>query len=77
MRFIEKVTLTFLSPSKEPKFKLYVNKFTVLNNINLYILPSWDNVLAVASLLQATPYVKKLRLEIMVVTASMTTSDFR
>ncbi|XP_047086131.1 uncharacterized protein LOC124697608 [Lolium rigidum] len=63
MKMIEKVCLTFLSPSKEPNFKLYAKKFTVLKYINLYILPSWNNVLAVAYLLQATPFVTRLRLE--------------
>jgi hypothetical protein len=43
---------------------VYAKKFTVLKYINLYILPSWNNVLAVAYLLQATPYVGRLRLEV-------------
>ncbi|KAM0924837.1 hypothetical protein ACQ4PT_004744 [Festuca glaucescens] len=63
MKMIEKISLTFLSSSKEPNFKLYARKFTVLKYINLYSLPSWNNVLAIAYLLQATPYVTRLRLE--------------
>jgi hypothetical protein len=43
---------------------VYAKKFTVLKYINLYILPSWNNVLAVAYLLKATPYVGRLRLEV-------------
>uniref|UniRef100_A0ACD6A6H4 Uncharacterized protein n=1 Tax=Avena sativa TaxID=4498 RepID=A0ACD6A6H4_AVESA len=63
MKMIEKVTLTFLSPRKEPNF-IYAKRFTRLKFVNLYILPSWNNVLAVAHLLQATPYVRRFRLEV-------------
>lgn len=63
MKWIKKVTLTFLSPSKEPRCILYLKKFTVLQFVNLFILPSWNNALAVTYLLKATPYLKRLHLE--------------
>ncbi|XP_047088768.1 uncharacterized protein LOC124700726 [Lolium rigidum] len=63
MKLIKKVTLTFLSPSKEPRCILYLKKFSVLQFVNLFILPSWNNALAVTYLLKATPSLKRLRLE--------------
>ncbi|XP_047088767.1 uncharacterized protein LOC124700742 [Lolium rigidum] len=63
IKMIRKVTLTFLSPCEEHSFILYTKKFALLKFVNLLILPSWDNVLAVAYLLEATPYLRRLRLE--------------
>lgn len=63
MKMIKKVTLTFLSPCEEHGFILYAKKFAVLKFVELFILPSWNNVLAVAYLLEATPYLRRLRLE--------------
>ncbi|CAM0876627.1 unnamed protein product [Alopecurus aequalis] len=63
MKMIRKVTLAFLSPSEDHGFILYAKRFAVLKYVNLFILPSWNNVLAVAYLLQATPFLRRLRLE--------------
>ncbi|CAM0876628.1 unnamed protein product [Alopecurus aequalis] len=63
LQLIKKVTLTFLSPSEEPRSIIYLKKFTFLQFVNLFILPSWNNVVAVTYLLKATPYLKRLRLE--------------
>uniref|UniRef100_A0ACD5X9E2 Uncharacterized protein n=1 Tax=Avena sativa TaxID=4498 RepID=A0ACD5X9E2_AVESA len=63
MKMIKKVTLTFLSPCEEHGFIVYPKKFAGLKFVNLLILPSWSNVLAVAYLLEATPYLRRLRLE--------------
>ncbi|VAI37534.1 unnamed protein product [Triticum turgidum subsp. durum] len=63
MRRISRITLTFFSPSEEPDCMLYAKKFMALQSIHLFILPSWNNVLAIANLLKATPDLKRLRLE--------------
>ncbi|XP_047088766.1 uncharacterized protein LOC124700724 [Lolium rigidum] len=63
MKRIKSVTLTFLSPCEEHGFIMYAKKFSVLKLINLFILPSWNNVLAVAYLLEATPCLRRLHLE--------------
>ncbi|PNT74038.1 uncharacterized protein LOC104581829 isoform X2 [Brachypodium distachyon] len=63
MERLKKVTLWFLSPSEEPSFILHAKTFTVLQLVSLSILPSWNNVLAVAYLVKATPSVKRLHLE--------------
>uniref|UniRef100_A0ACD5WB06 Uncharacterized protein n=1 Tax=Avena sativa TaxID=4498 RepID=A0ACD5WB06_AVESA len=63
MEWIKKVTLTFLSPSEEYRYIIYLKKFTALQFVNLFILPSWNNALAVTYLLKATPYLKRLRIE--------------
>ena len=49
---------------QEPDFMLYAEKFMALQSIHLFILPSWNNVLAIANLLKATPDLKRLRLEV-------------
>uniref|UniRef100_A0A8I6XU16 At1g61320/AtMIF1 LRR domain-containing protein n=1 Tax=Hordeum vulgare subsp. vulgare TaxID=112509 RepID=A0A8I6XU16_HORVV len=63
MERIKKITLTFLSPSEKHGFILYAVKFPAVQFIDLSILPSWHNVLAVSYLLKATPCIKRLRLE--------------
>ncbi|XP_044402064.1 uncharacterized protein [Triticum aestivum] len=63
MKWISRITLTFFSPLEEPDFMLYAEKFMALQSIHLFILPSWNNVLAIANLLKATPDLKRLRLE--------------
>ncbi|XP_048532043.1 uncharacterized protein LOC125526921 [Triticum urartu] len=63
MKRIRKITLTFLWPSEKPSYTLYAIKFPALQFINLFILPSWNNVRGVAYLVKATPCLKRLRLE--------------
>ncbi|EMS67935.1 hypothetical protein TRIUR3_32197 [Triticum urartu] len=49
---------------EKPSYTLYAMKFTAIQFINLFIVPSWNNVRGVAYLVKATPYLKRLRLEI-------------